>query len=131
MGHTSMHHGRRVRHAAGVLPRIAAVAALIVGVFAVEAAAQTGRITGRVRDNQGRPIKGATVVAEARITLPAVVGAATDDRGRFALVGLQPTIWTLRATAPGFDQAGRPGEIAPRRPNRVTHFVLTPLPGGR
>ena len=125
-----MHHGRRVRHVAGAPIRTAALAALMVAGVALNAAAQAGRITGTVKDEQGRPVKGATVVAESRVAMPGVVGAATDGRGRFTLVGLQPAVWTLRAAATGFDQVARQIEIAPRRPARVTEFVLTRLPGG-
>src|SRR5678816_1792227 len=69
---------------------------------AVAASGQTaGRITGTIKDPDGKPIKGATVRAtneavNARIT------STTDDKGRFAMIGVRSGRWVIVAEAPNF-----------------------------
>jgi len=76
-----------------------AVLMLAVG---VAASGQTaGRITGTIKDPDGKPIKGATVRAtneavNARIT------STTDDKGRFAMIGVRSGRWVIVAEAPNF-----------------------------
>ena len=70
--------------------------------MAAAAAAQTaGRITGTIKDADGKPIKGATVRAtndavNARLT------STTDDKGRFAMIGVRTGRWVLVVEAPNF-----------------------------
>lgn len=67
------------------------------------AAAQTSRVVGRVRDAEtGRPIRGATVVAENPEAAPASYTAASDEKGNFAIIGLKTGRWTFTASAPGY-----------------------------
>jgi tetratricopeptide (TPR) repeat protein len=76
--------------------------ALLALALAAAAPAQTaGRITGTIKDPDGKPIKGATVRAtndavDARIT------STTDDKGRFAMIGVRTGRWTIVAEAPNF-----------------------------
>jgi tetratricopeptide (TPR) repeat protein len=78
----------------------AAVVALVM--TALPAAAQTGRIGGTVKDTNGQPIKGATVVAENPQSAPSSFTATTDDRGRYSMIGLKAGSWKVTASAPGF-----------------------------
>ena len=78
----------------------AAVVALVM--TALPAAAQTGRIGGTVKDTNGQPIKGATVVAENPASAPSSFTATTDDRGRYSMIGLKAGSWKVTASAPGF-----------------------------
>ena len=60
-----------------------------------------GRITGTIKDPDGKPIKGATVRAtndavNARIT------STTDDKGRFAMIGVRTGRWSIVTEAPNF-----------------------------
>jgi tetratricopeptide (TPR) repeat protein len=71
-------------------------------VMALPAAAQTGRIGGSVKDTNGQPIKGATVVAENPASAPSSFTATTDDRGRYSMIGLKAGSWKVTASAPGF-----------------------------
>jgi hypothetical protein len=80
-----------------------ALAAVLIAVLAGAAAAQIGRIVGVVRDERGQPIKGATVAAENPDASPKSLTATTDDKGRFAMIGLRSGFWTLMARAPGFE----------------------------
>ena len=73
---------------------------------AVNAAAQTGRVGGLVKDEAGQPIKGATVTAENPSASPSSFTATTDDKGRFSIIGLRSGQWTFTAQAPGFAPDG-------------------------
>ncbi len=78
----------------------ASIMALLIA--ALPAAAQTGRIGGTVKDTEGKPIKGATVVAENPASAPSSFTATTDDRGRYSMIGLKAGSWKITASAPGF-----------------------------
>jgi tetratricopeptide (TPR) repeat protein len=78
----------------------ACVVAVVMTVL--PAAAQTGRIGGTVKDTNGQPIKGATVVAENPASAPSSFTATTDDRGRYSMIGLKAGSWKVTASAPGF-----------------------------
>ena len=69
------------------------------------ASAQNGMVRGRVTDAEGRAIKGATIRAANPNGRPAQITAITDDKGRFAMVGLMGGSWTFVADAPGFERA--------------------------
>jgi tetratricopeptide (TPR) repeat protein len=76
--------------------------AMLTVALAVTASGQTaGRITGTIKDPDGKPIKGATVRAtneavNARIT------STTDDKGRFVMIGVRSGRWVVVAEAPNF-----------------------------
>lgn len=79
------------------------VAVVIIAWLAAPAAAQTGRVQGVVRDVNGRPIKGATVKATHPEAVPRELTSTTDERGRFAILGMRTaTTWHFVAEAPGF-----------------------------
>jgi len=76
-------------------------AMLTLGLAALASAQTAGRITGTIKDPDGKPIKGATVRAtneavNARIT------STTDDKGRFAMIGVRTGRWLIMAEAPNF-----------------------------
>src|SRR5512132_281424 len=76
--------------------------ATLILALAASASGQTaGRSTGTIKDPDGKPIKGATVRAtneavNARIT------STTDDKGRFAMIGVRTGRWIIVAEAPNF-----------------------------
>jgi tetratricopeptide (TPR) repeat protein len=78
---------------------VAALAALCV---AAPAFAQGARAAGTVRDTNGKPIKGATVRATNRDASPPEFASTTDDKGRWAMIGLRSGQWGFVAEAPGF-----------------------------
>jgi tetratricopeptide (TPR) repeat protein len=82
-------------------PRVA-LSAAIVALTAAVAQAQTGRVVGIVKDEGGQPIKGATLSLENPDASPRNFTATSDDRGRFAVIGLKAGEWSLVAQAPGF-----------------------------
>jgi Flp pilus assembly protein TadD len=114
-----------MRNARKLLTAIALGVALIV--CALPAAAQTGRIGGTIKDGQGQPIKGATVVAENPAASPSSFTATTDDKGRFSIIGLRSGTWKITASAPGFAPGG--GSLPIRTigaPNPPVDIVLAP-----
>ena len=109
------------------MPRVHLVA---VAVFALALAgsanAQTGRVSGIVKDTAGKPIKGATVRASNSDAAPREFTSTSDDKGRFAMLGLRTaTTWHFLVEAPGFfvsegdalirSQPGPPFEFVMRR----------------
>ena len=81
--------------------RILTLATLTLALAAAASAQTAGRITGTIKDPDGKPIKGATVRAtndavNARIT------STTDDKGRFAMIGVRTGRWSIVAEAPNF-----------------------------
>jgi hypothetical protein len=83
--------------------RLSLLAAFVLMAFAAPAAAQAGRVQGIVRDLNGEPIKGAIVKATHPEAMPREFTAVTDDRGRFAIIGLRTsTTWKFVVTAPGY-----------------------------
>ena len=79
---------------------VAAVLALLV--LPVPALAQTARALGTVKDVTGKPIKGAVVRALNAEAYPGDLSSATDDKGRFAMLGLRTGTWRFVVDAPGF-----------------------------
>ena len=78
------------------------VIALLIAAWATNAAAQTGRVGGIVKDDTGNPVKGATITAENPSSSPSSFTATTDDKGRFSIIGLKSGVWSFKVEAPGF-----------------------------
>ena len=78
-----------------------ACAALVLG-LADGAAAQSARAMGSVKDLTGKAIKGATVRAVNPDASPSQFASATDDRGRWAMIGLRTGSWRFIVEAPGY-----------------------------
>lgn len=114
-----------MREARTLLAAAAFMAALTMS--ALPAAAQTGRIGGTVKDQNGQPIKGATITAENPNASPSSFTATTDDRGRYSIIGLRSGNWKITASAPGFQISS--GAVPVRTigaPNPPIEFVLAP-----
>jgi tetratricopeptide (TPR) repeat protein len=69
---------------------------------AVPASAQTARAMGSVRDTEGKPIKGATIRATNPDAYPPQVVSTSDDRGRWAMIGMRIGTYAFVVEAPGF-----------------------------
>jgi tetratricopeptide (TPR) repeat protein len=78
---------------------------LVLLLSASSAQAQMGRIQGTVKDEQGRPIRGATIVAENPNAAPASFTCTVDGGGWWGLLGLRPGMWSFKVTAKGYDPA--------------------------
>ena len=97
------------------------------------AEAQTGRVSGMVKDTAGKPIKGATVRAVNAEASPREFTSTTDDKGRFAMLGLRTSAtWHFVVEAPGFF-VNEGDALIRSQPGRPFEFVLRrdpgPLPG--
>jgi len=82
------------------------VAVIASMALASMAGAQTGRVGGTVKDDAGQAIKGATVTADNPNASPSSFTATTDDKGRFAIIGLRPGQWSFTVQSPGFASDG-------------------------
>ena len=80
----------------------AAFAIAVLTTTAWSAAAQGSRVVGIVKDETGQPIRGATLSLENPEASPRNFTATSDDRGRFAVIGLKSGEWSIVAQAPGF-----------------------------
>ena len=100
------------------------LAALLIA-LAGNAAAQTGRVTGVVKDDHGDPVKGATIIAENGDASPSSFTASSDEKGRLAMIGLKSGVWQMRAGAPGYTAHG--GELNVRSMPGVTPPVTFTL----
>jgi hypothetical protein len=84
--------------------RVWSVATTVLAVFsiAIPAAAQTGRASGLVRDQSGKPIRSAVVRADKPDAYPPQVTSTSDDKGRWAMIGLGSGEWRFTVEAPGY-----------------------------
>jgi Flp pilus assembly protein TadD len=93
------------------------------------AVAQTGRISGTVKDETGQPIKGATITADNPDASPKSFTATTDDKGRFGMIGLRSGPWNFTARAPGFAPQGTEmGVRSSPANNAPLTFALAKIP---
>jgi hypothetical protein len=100
-----------------------ALATLIVVSLAAPVFAQAARATGTVKDTSGKAMKGATVKATNKDAYPPEITSSTDDKGRWAMIGLRTGTWNFAVEAPGFSaqQAQWPVRVGGTQP---MHFVL-------
>jgi tetratricopeptide (TPR) repeat protein len=99
--------------------------ALCVAVLAIAhgAAAQGGRVSGVVNDEDGHPLKAATVSAELPDTGQTFT-SSTDDKGRFSMIGLRSGMWTFVAQAPNHAPRGGKFPIRATTVNAPLIFTL-------
>ena len=91
-----------------IMPRaMLLIVSLILALPAVSTAQMTYRLKGTVRDNDGKPVEGAKVAAEALIGFRGeqFVGqkqfeATTNAKGEWIILGLTSGLWTFEASAP-------------------------------
>jgi hypothetical protein len=103
------------------------VAGLLV-VATPSSAQAVGRASGVVRDLDGEPIKGATVMAENDDSSPRTFTAVTDEKGRFGMLGLRRGVWKFTVQAPGYDTVSAPTSIQTLRANPPISFTLARTP---
>jgi tetratricopeptide (TPR) repeat protein len=93
------------------------------------ATAQVARVAGIVKDEAGLPLKGATIRADNPDVALGTLTAASDEKGRFAMIGLARGEWTFTAEAPGFQPAFIPLNIQRvGTPNPPLMFTLQRAP---
>jgi tetratricopeptide (TPR) repeat protein len=92
------------------------------------AASAQGRVTGVVRDAEGRAIKGATISAQHANFAASTLTATTDERGRYGFLGLRGGTWTFTVQAPGFLPQSRQATTRMLGTNPALNFDLHPAP---
>lgn len=104
------------------------MAVVLLGCAPVQALAQlgTGRVTGIIRDDRGRPIKGATVTAANENYFPNSFTSATDAKGRFNLLGLRRATYKMTVRAEGFEPVTFDMPVVSGSANRPVDLSLVP-----
>ena len=105
-----------------------AVTVIVALSLATPLFAQGARAAGTVRAIGGEPIKGATVTAINAAASPSEVASATDDQGRWAMIGLTSGTWTFMVEAPGFGSMQAAAEVRVAGTSPMT-FTLVRDPG--
>ncbi len=106
--------------------RTPALAAAFVLGMAISAAAQSGAVRGIVIDTEGHAIKGAVIKASNPNGRPPEIASTSDDKGRFAMIGLAGGAWAFLAEAPGFaPKQGRALVRSSVTGNAPLEFVLS------
>lgn len=106
----------------------AALLTLVAMTLASPVLAQTGRVMGSISDTQGKSIKGATIKAVNRDAVHGELTSTTDDKGRFAIIGLKAGVWTFTAEAPGFEPATGTAPIRAATLGPPLRFVIQRIP---
>jgi tetratricopeptide (TPR) repeat protein len=110
-----------------------AVVVILIALSATTAWAQ-GRIAGIIKDEAGRPVKGATITAHNADHSPSTYTASTDQRGRFGMLGLRRGVWTISIQCPGYEPVRSQVDVQTLRPNRPVEVRLVkglePAPAG-
>jgi protocatechuate 3,4-dioxygenase beta subunit len=105
-------------------------AAVLLGLLATagSAAAQAGRVVGRVTDATGKPVRGASVVLVAADSASAPARReVTGETGGFDFAAVRPGVYTVRASGPGYRERVLRVEIAPAE----LESVIARLPQAR
>lgn len=100
------------------------LAVMLVVSLGIPAWAQLGRVSGTVRDVDGRPLKGATVVAENPDLSPGSFTAITNEKGQFSMIGLRSGAWSFTASSPGFAAASGRARVQTIGSNQPLEFRL-------
>jgi hypothetical protein len=81
--------------------RVLSLAASVL-LFAASAFAQ-GRVIGSVRNQDGQPLKGATITGDNPAAAPSTRTATSDAKGRFSFLALGKGEWTFTVDVPGYE----------------------------
>lgn len=104
------------------------IATLFVGTTGSDVFAQSGRVSGIVVDENGNPIAGAEVVAEADTgTGNQSFEATSSEQGRFVLLGFSSGVWSFSGSLDGYV----PGNVVSRvsqGSNADIELILTKIP---
>jgi TolA-binding protein len=83
-----------------------------------------GRLTGTVKDISGQVIKGATIRAVNPGAIPNEFTSTSDQKGRWAILGMRPGAWEVSALAPGFESSTITVRVAGLQSGPAIQFVL-------
>jgi hypothetical protein len=95
---------------------------LLVGIVAAQT--PTGKIVGKVKDDQGAPLPGVSIVAESS-KLVGTAAAVSDETGAYRLFSLPSGTYTVTFTLQGFKSVKREGIILQLEQTLTLEIVLT------
>lgn len=96
--------------------------------LAAPVAAQSGRANGSVRDQSGKPVRAAVIRADNPAAYPPKITSTSDDKGRWAMIGLATGEWRFTVEAPGYVSQNIATGVRSGTPTSLT-FVLPRDPG--
>jgi hypothetical protein len=113
-----------------VTRRFSCVATVLIAVFCLvrPAVAQSGRASGVVHDQAGKPIRSATIQADNPAAYPPHITSTSDDKGRWGMIGLATGEWRFTIAAPGFVSQNASVPVRVGNPPSLS-FVLARDPG--
>ena len=103
----------------------AITAALVLCLALVAGAGTTGKIAGRVTDNSGNPLVGATVMI-----VGTQYGAMTDANGEYFIINLEPANYDLTANMVGMSSSTANGVMVSADLTTRMDFTLNPTTVG-
>jgi len=106
--------------------RFLSVAALAAVLYGIPASAQTGRISGVVRDTRGVALSGATIRATNQGTGASSRATSAGD-GSYAVANLAPGAYTVSASLPGVRTVSQKDVQVAAGATASVDFVLQPL----
>jgi len=84
------------------------------------------RVSGSVVDAEGKSVRGATITLE-NADADRTATTTTDERGRFALLGLRPGMWHVTIIAPGYEMVAVDGVLRAGGSNPPINTILRPV----
>jgi hypothetical protein len=105
--------------------RVLCLAASVL-LFATNALAQ-GRVIGTVRNQEGQPLKGATITGHNPAAAPSTRTATSDGKGRFSFLALGKGEWTFTVEVPGYEPTKTKLVVRLLASNPQLDVVLRPI----
>jgi tetratricopeptide (TPR) repeat protein len=104
----------------GISSTIVTTGSLLLCLAGVHAAqAQVIRVPGTVKDDAGRPVRGAIITAENPDQAPPRLSTTSNEKGQFGLIGIRRGLWTITVEAPGFEPTRFRRQVATGRQEPV------------
>jgi len=95
--------------------RVILAASLFAVAGIADAQAQVIRVAGTIKDEGGRPIRGAAITAENPDQTPPRLTATSNDKGQFGFIGVRRGLWTISVDVPGFEKVQFRRQVATGR----------------
>jgi tetratricopeptide (TPR) repeat protein len=102
--------GRLIPHMRFVNWRLCAVLLILHSTTLLAQVSSSARISGSVSDQEGNPVRAATVTMAHRESGTSAT-TTTDERGRFVVLGLRPGVWRFEIAAPGYTSIAGDGAL--------------------
>lgn len=87
-----------------------------------------GRVVGSVKNQEGQPLKGATITGDNPEAAPPTRTATSDKKGHFSFLSLGKGDWTFTVDVPGYEPATTKLTVRLLGNNPSLDVVLHPTP---